>query len=190
MVKVTLNDVLSWRTYEKVRQDRIRRIVEVKNRRRIELGDRLSLLFENRDTVLQQVQEMVYLDRLEKEEDILREIMIYSTLLPCGGKVKASLYVRAHDFRDLDWVYDNLKGIYNSIYLKVGDKLIQGVSEAGREQGRAFATVQYLTFDLEGARSEDVEVHVIHENYRFSTRLDKGLAKTIIEEAYQDCEDP
>ena len=74
--------MLPWREYEKVRKERIRKIAEVKKRRRLELGERLTLLFENRDTVLHQVQEMVYLDRLERPEQIRREIEVYSTLLP------------------------------------------------------------------------------------------------------------
>ena len=128
--------MLPRREYERVRKERIRKIVEVKKRRRLELGERLTLLFENRDTVLHQVQEMVYLDRLEKPEQIQREIEVYSTLLPCNGKVKATLYINAKDFDVLSWVFKNLAKIYNSVYLKVGDKLIQGVPEAGREQGR------------------------------------------------------
>ncbi|ACP56559.1 DUF3501 family protein [Saccharolobus islandicus] len=188
MVKITLQDILPWETYEKVRMDRIRRIIEIKSKRRIELGDRLTLLFENRDTVLQQIQEMVYLDKKGKKEDILEEIRIYSTLLPCDGKIKASLYIHSYDFKDLDWVYDNLRGIYNSIFLKVGNKLIQGIPEGGREQGREFSTVQYLTFDLEGEKSTDMEVHVIHENYRYSTKIDKSLAEDLIREAYDVCE--
>jgi hypothetical protein len=179
--------VLPWREYERVRKERIRKIVEVKKRRRLELGERLTLLFENRDTVLHQVQEMVYLDRLEKPEQIQREIEVYSTLLPCNGKVKATLYINAKDFDDLSWVFKNLAKIYNSVYLKVGDKLIQGVPEAGREQGEAFSTVQYLTFDLEGVRSTDMEVHVIHENYRYSVKVPEELARELIREAYEEC---
>jgi hypothetical protein len=55
--------------------------------------------------VLHQVQEMVYLDRLEKPEQIRREIEVYSTLLPCDGKVRATLYINAKDFDDLSWVF-------------------------------------------------------------------------------------
>ena len=187
MAKITLADVLPWREYEKVRQERIKWIVEVKKRRRVELGDRLTLLFENRDTVLQQIQEMVYMDRLERREDIEREIRIYSDLLPCGGKIKATLYINAYDQQDLAKVFRELKGIYNSVFLRVGDKLVQGVPEAGREQGEAFSTVQYLTFDLEGARSDDIEVHVLHENYRVSKKVDRELAQELIREAYEEC---
>ncbi|MFP3233882.1 MAG: DUF3501 family protein [Sulfolobaceae archaeon] len=187
MGKITLDDIIPWNEYAKIRMERVKFIVKVKSRRRIDLGNRLTLLFENRDTVLQQIQEMVYLDKLEKKEDIEREIKIYSDLLPCGGKIKATLYINAFDQEDLLKVFKELKGIYNSVFLKVGDKLIQGMPEAGREQGEAFSTVQYLTFDLEGAKSDDIEVHVIHENYRVSKKLDMDLARELIKEAYEEC---
>ena len=187
MGKITIDDIIPWNEYAEIRMERVKLIVKVKSRRRIDLGNRLTLLFENRDTVVQQIQEMVYLDRLEKKEDIEREIKIYSDLLPCGGKIKATLYINAFDQEDLLKVFKELKGIYNSVFLKVGDKLIQGIPEAGREQGEAFSTVQYLTFDLEGAKSDDIEVHVIHENYRVSKKLDKDLARQLIKEAYEEC---
>ncbi|AAY81560.1 fructose-bisphosphate aldolase [Sulfolobus acidocaldarius] len=152
------------------------------------LGDRLSLLFENRDTVAHQIQEMIYLDKLYKKEDILREIQVYSTLLPCNGKLKATLYIHAYDFKDLDWVFDNLGGIYNEVYLKVGSKLIQGEPEGGREQGREFSTVQYLIFDLQGEKSTDMELQVLHKNYKYTVKLDKKLAEDLIKDAYEVCE--
>ncbi|MEM3330049.1 MAG: DUF3501 family protein, partial [Saccharolobus sp.] len=71
---------------------------------------------------------------------------------------------------------------------KVGNKLIQGIPEAGREQGREFSTVQYLYFNLEGEKSTDIEVHVLHEKYRYSTKIDKQLAEELIKEAYDICE--
>ncbi|MCY0883313.1 MAG: DUF3501 family protein, partial [Acidianus infernus] len=52
MVSITIKDVLPWREYEKIRMNEIRKISEIKKSRRVELGDRLSLLFENKDTVL------------------------------------------------------------------------------------------------------------------------------------------
>ncbi|BAB67478.1 MULTISPECIES: DUF3501 family protein [Sulfurisphaera] len=187
MVKITVQDIIPWKEYEKIRMEKIRRIAQIKDKRRVELGDRLTLLFENRDTVLHQIQEMVYLDRLEDEKDIQHEINVYSSLLPCNGKIKATLYINAYDFNDLKKVFSELKGIYNSVFLKVGEKLIQGEPEAGREQGDEFSTVQYLTFDLEGEKSTQIEVFVLHENYKVSKKLPEDLAKELIEEAYEEC---
>ncbi|BFH72767.1 DUF3501 family protein [Sulfurisphaera javensis] len=187
MSKISISDIIPWKEYEKIRMERIKWISQVKEKRRIELGDRLTLLFENKDTVLHQIQEMVYLDRLENEKEIEHEIKVYSSLLPCDGKIKATLYINAYDFNDLKKVFKELKGIYNSVFLKVGDKLIQGEPEGGREQGDEFSTVQYLTFDLEGAKSTDIEVIVLHENYKVNKKLPEELAKQLIEEAYESC---
>ncbi|AWR96305.1 DUF3501 family protein [Acidianus sulfidivorans JP7] len=186
-MQITPADILLWNEYEKVRSDRIKRITEIKKRRRIELGDRLGLLFENRDTVLHQIQEMVYLDKLTKTSDIEEEIKTYYTWLPCNGKVKATLYIYAKDEKDLENVFNTLPGIYNSVFLKVGRKLVQGEPENGRDQGHAFSTVQPLTFDLEGEKSTDIEVNVLHENYKVKVKVPEDLAKEIIEEAYTEC---
>ncbi|ABP94471.1 MULTISPECIES: DUF3501 family protein [Metallosphaera] len=167
--------------------ERVRRSAQLKKGRRIELGDRMSILFENKDTVLQQIQEMVYLDKLSKPEDIKREIDIYSSLLPCNGKIKASLYIYAENEDDLRKVFKTLPKIYDSIFMKVGNKLIKGEPEAGREQGEEFSTVQFLTFDLENSRDTNMEVLVIHENYRVNAKVDEALAKKLIEEAYSEC---
>ncbi|WP_373286758.1 DUF3501 family protein [Sulfodiicoccus acidiphilus] len=165
----------------------MKRIIEIKRGRRFELGDRLTLLFENVDTVAQQVQEMIYLDKLEDEKEIARTYRIYSTLLPCDGKVKATLYINAENEEDLRKVFKTLKGIYNSIYLKIGGKLIHGEPEGGREQGDEFSTVQYLTFDV-GESSGEMEIVVDHPNYKVSVKLPEDLAKKLVEEAKEPCQ--
>ncbi len=181
---ISESEILPWRDYAKVRSQKYKEMADYKAKRRVELGERLSLIFENRETVLFQIQEMVYLDKLEDQASIRKEIAIYSTMIPCDGKLKATLFIHAWNENDLREVFRKLKGIYNSVFLKVGGKLIQGDPEAGREQGDEFSTVQYLTFDLEGSRSEDIEVLILHENYRVSTKLPKELAREVISEAY------
>lgn len=185
MIKV--DEILPWYEYQKIRYERIKKMAELKKSRRLELGEKLGLLFENKDTVLHQIQEMVYLDKLSKPEDIQREIQIYSTWLPCNGKIKATLYIYVENMKQLDEVFDTLPGIYNSIFLRVGKKLIQGDPENGRDQGREFSTVQPLTFDLEGEKSEDMEVHVIHQNYKVKIKVPEELSKRLIQEAYEEC---
>lgn len=188
MVKISAKDFLPWREYEKIRSQRISYIAELKKKRRIELGDRLTLLFENKEIVMHQIQEMIYLDRLERDSDIEREIRVYSPLLPCGGKIKATLYIHAYDQKDLDWVYKNLRGVYNNVILKVGNIMVLGEPEPGRETEDAFSTVQYLTFNLNGLKDTNLEIIVKHPNYNYSKKIDKELAETLIKEAYEDCE--
>ncbi|WP_230952852.1 DUF3501 family protein, partial [Sulfolobus acidocaldarius] len=58
----------------------------------------------------------------------------------------------------------------------------------GREQGREFSTVQYLIFDLQGEKSTDMELQVLHKNYKYTVKLDKKLAEDLIKDAYEVCE--
>jgi len=181
-----LDKIIPWKEYERIRNERIKRIIEIKNDRRIELGERLTLLFENAETVLHQVQEMVYLDKIEDRNELLRTYNIYSTLIPCDGKIKATLYINTENEEDLRKVFRTLKGIYNSVYLRINDKLIHGEPEGGREQGDEFSTVQYLTFDPQGEKGR-VEVLVDHPNYKASVTLPDKLVEKLFQESSETC---
>ncbi|BCU66773.1 fructose-bisphosphate aldolase [Sulfolobales archaeon HS-7] len=178
---------MNWKDYEKVRMERYKQIAEIKRDRRFELGKRLTLLFENKETVIHQIQEMIYLDKLEKEDDIKREIELYSTMIPCNNLIKATLFINAWNEADLKEVFRTLRGIYNSIFLKIGDKLIQGVPEKGREQGEEFSTVQYLFFDISSASPSTAKILVLHENYREEANIPDPLLKLLFKEASIDC---
>ena len=69
MKKVDLDDISGNAAYEKVREKSRQRVIELKRRRRISVGDQVSLVFENRDTVIFQIQEMM---RAEKISDLTR----------------------------------------------------------------------------------------------------------------------
>lgn len=178
---------MDWRSYEKVRMQRYSEMSVYNSTRRVSLGDRLSLIFENRRTVLHQIQEMVYLDKLEKPESISHEIEVYSTMIPCNGHVKATLFINAFSEDDLRRVFDDLSGIYDCIYLVLDHSRIHGEPEAGRTQGKEFSTVQFLTFNLGGEKSENLAVEVDHRNYKFSAKLSGDLPRQVISEAYQPC---
>ncbi|MEM3857619.1 MAG: DUF3501 family protein, partial [Thermoprotei archaeon] len=80
---ITEDQIMDWRTYEKIRSQKYQEISSYNLKRRVQLGDRLSLLFESSASVLHQIQEMVYLDKLDDRDKIRHEIGLYSTLIPC-----------------------------------------------------------------------------------------------------------
>ena len=73
MRKVVIDDILGSASYEIVRQDFRRRIIELKKKRRVSIGNKVSLLFENRDTVIFQIQEMLRVERIS-DLDKIREV--------------------------------------------------------------------------------------------------------------------
>ena len=82
MRKITLDDVKNLHEYELIRDDWRKDVIAVKARRRVLLGDIMSLLFENRLTVLNQVQEMCRAERLAKPEAVQQEIDVYNDARP------------------------------------------------------------------------------------------------------------
>ena len=90
MERIRADDVLDLVAYEKARDTMLARIIQLKTRRRISLGDNLTLLFENRDTVLFQIQEMVRTERIVKEEAVAQEVETYNALIPDPGELSAT----------------------------------------------------------------------------------------------------
>ena len=83
--KVELKDVLNFFEYEKVRAEMRERVIELKRVRRVTVGRYLSFVFENRDTVLFQIQEMCRVERITDDARVQDELDVYNALLPSPG---------------------------------------------------------------------------------------------------------
>ena len=83
------SEILNLVEYEKVRDVRRRRIVELKKARRVAVGRYLTFVFENRDTVWFQIQEMMRAERIVDDAKIAEEVEVYNTLLPRPGELSA-----------------------------------------------------------------------------------------------------
>ena len=90
---VTVNDIIGLERYEKMRDEFRRRIIELKQRRRVAVGDRITLVFENHDTVLFQIQEMLRAERIADVDRIREEIEVYNELIPAEGELSATLLI-------------------------------------------------------------------------------------------------
>ena len=91
--KIELKDVVNFFEYEKVRDAMRARIIELKRRRRVSVGSHLSLVFENRDTLLFQIQEMCRVERITDDARVQDELDVYNALLPRPGELSATLFI-------------------------------------------------------------------------------------------------
>ena len=87
MQKVTLDEIVGSERYEKIRDDFRRRIIELKKHRRLSVGDRITFVFENHETVLFQIQEMLRAERITDLDKIREEIAVYNELVPDPGEL-------------------------------------------------------------------------------------------------------
>ena len=101
MDKIRLQDVVNFFEYEKVREARRAHVIELKRRRRVPVGHHLSFVFENRDTVLFQIQEMCRAERIAADTKVQEEIDVYNALLPGPRELSATLFIEIEDIEEL-----------------------------------------------------------------------------------------
>jgi hypothetical protein len=97
MKKIALDDILGFSAYEKVRQEYRQQIIDKKKSRRVAVGDKVSLVFENRDTVIFQIQEMLRAERISDLDKIREEIAVYNELIPNPGELSATMFLEIED---------------------------------------------------------------------------------------------
>src|SRR5687767_2837834 len=97
MKHVERSEILSLGDYEQVRPQFRARVMGEKKRRRASLGDHMSVVFENRDTVLLQVQEMLRTERITGAEAIAHELETYNELVPGENELSMTLFIEIAD---------------------------------------------------------------------------------------------
>ena len=121
MNKVTLTDIVGNAAYEKMRDKLRQRIIELKRHRRVSVGDKVTLVFENRDTVIFQIQEMMRAEKISDLDKIREEIEVYNELIPAPGELSATLFLEIEDQTHLREDLLKFLGIDESVYFKVGN---------------------------------------------------------------------
>ncbi len=190
MEKIRFEDVKNLYEYEKVRDAFRREIIALKRRRRVPVGDRLSFVFENRQTVLFQIQEMIRAERLVADERVQDEIDVYNDLIPGPGELSATMLIEIEEKSQIQPVLDNLMGIDSEehVWLQIGrEHAVPGQFEAGHSKEDKIAAVHFVRFALpEAARRafarEPVALVVEHPNYRVRTELGPEIRRELLED--------
>ena len=190
MKKIELDDVKNLHEYEKVRDAFRREIIALKTRRRVAVGDRLSFVFENRRTVLFQIQEMVRAERIVADHRVQDEIDVYNELIPDPGELSATMLIEIEDQSQIKPELDRFMGIDSGqhVWLQIGrDWAVPGQFEAGHSKEDKLAAVHFVRFALPApARAafarEPVAVVVEHPSYRARAELSSDVRAALLED--------
>jgi hypothetical protein len=154
--KIQLKDVLNFFEYEKVRAAMRERVIELKRLRRVTVGEHLSFVFENRDTVLFQIQEMCRVERITDDARVQDEIDVYNALLPGPGELSATLFIEITDKDQIQPVLDSFMGIDSggtdgspTVWVQVGkDFAVPAEFEVGHsdEEKGKLSAVHFVRF--------------------------------------------
>jgi hypothetical protein len=188
MNKVALEDIVGNAAYERERQQRRQRVIDLKRDRRVSVGDKVTLVFENRDTVIFQIQEMMRAEKISDLDKIREEIEVYNELIPAPGELSATLFLEIEDQTHLREELLKFLGIDESVYLKVGNHSIHARFEEGRSKEDKISAVQYVKFPFSEAilrafvQGEPAELVIDHPNYRAQAVLDPGARQSLVED--------
>jgi len=182
MDKLKTTDLLSLEEYDKQREDIKKDLLSHKKNRSVLIGDNVVLLFEDYLTIKYQVQEMLRIEKIFNQKEIQEEIDAYSSLIPDGDNLKATMLIMYPDVDERKIMLNKLHNLENLIWLSIdGSKKIIAVSDEDLERTRDEKTsaVHFLRFQLTKNDiklfkvSENIEFGVNHDNYSQSVKISK-----------------
>ncbi len=147
--RVDRSEVLPLGEYEAVRPHFRNRIIEAKKRRIVHVGPQIYGVFENHDSVLLQIQEMLRTERITREDGIQHEIDTYNELVPGADQLSLTLYVAIPDKDERDRTLVALAGLEKKVALAIDGVTVPAKADprAGAREDRTTA-VHYFLFDL------------------------------------------
>ncbi|HEV3134828.1 MAG TPA: DUF3501 family protein [Acidimicrobiia bacterium] len=190
MRKLTIDDIKDLREYERERDEFRRHIVEMKKRRRVQLGDLLTITFENTDTMRFQVQEMARIERMLTDEQIRTELDTYNQLIPGPNELSGTLFVEIDNKERLyEWL-PKLVGIQRavSIWLHDGSSVPSTPEDEERlTREETTTTVHYLKFSftpeqVDAFAAGPVRIVVDHPNYNAVVELAEEQRSELVED--------
>jgi hypothetical protein len=121
MAKLAMDDIADLRAYEREREEFRTRVIALKKRRRVHVGPVVTFVFENRDTIRFQIQEMARVEKLISDEAIQTELDVYNPLIPDAGQVSATLFIELTSDDELREWLPKLVGIEAAPALRLGE---------------------------------------------------------------------
>jgi len=164
-------------------------MIALKRKRRVSVGPRVTLTFENRDTVIYQIQEMVRVENITDPEKIQNEIDVYNELIPDPHCLSATLFIEISDNLQIREILDSLQGLDadETVLLRIGAETVPAQFEPGHSKDDRISAVHYVRFCLsfDQARkfkNSQVEIHVQHPNYKISIALTSEQKEEIVKD--------
>ena len=171
MRKIQLDDILDIAKYEAIREEHRKEILKLKARRRIFVGPRITLAFENYDTMLYQVHEMMRAERIVKEEAIQAEVDVYNDLVPDARQLSATMFIATGNKDDDLAFLRKIDGLPEHSFLKINSEKITPEYDPTQIDDGRMSAVQYVKFNLseeQAAQFSNGAAAVLgfdHENY-------------------------
>ena len=182
-------DIIPLDIYTSKRKELRKKIVEFKKDRRIPLGPYATFYFESYETMLAQVQEMLYIEK-GGDEQLKDELAAYNPLVPNGKELTATLMFEIDNPVSRAAFLGKVGGIEEKVYMRVNGDLIKAVPEEDVDrtsaEGKA-SSVQFIHFKFNNEQienfklySSNIEIGIDHKEYSHSTKLKEKTVQSLL----------
>lgn len=183
---VRLEEIIGLGRYEERRHEIRKRIIELKKRRRVVVGDKVSFVFENHDTVWFQIQEMLRAEHIVDLDRVREEIEVYNALLPGPQELSATMFLEITDLSRVREELLRFLGIDECVRLELGSLSLPGVFEPGRAKEDKLSAVQYVRFvcppevpSLLRDSRVGAQLVIDHANYRAAAPIPQEVRESL-----------
>ena len=188
---ITESDVIDIDSYIKDRDSIKKKIKEHKNNRRVHVGPHATFYFESFDTMLYQVQEMLYIERGGREQ-LQDELKAYNPLIPTGKSLVVTLMFEIDNPNVRKKFLNSIGGIEKNTFIQIGEQKIYSRAEDDtdrtNEEGKT-SSVHFLHFDFDESQIKlfsdmnlDVSLGFDHENHKHISILSSTTKKSLVED--------
>ena len=178
--EIQKEDIMPLEAYTKNRKELRKNIVNFKKNRRIALGPYATFYFESYETMLAQVQEMLYIEK-GGDEQLKDELIAYNPLVPNGKELVATLMFEIDNPVTRAAFLGKVGGIEEKVFIKIDGEVIKAIPEVDVDRtsadGKA-SSVQFVHFKLNDeqikkfkSEGADVEIGMDHKEYSHTTKL-------------------
>ena len=185
--EIQKEDIMPLDVYMKNRKELRKNIVNFKKDRRIALGPYATFYFESYETMLAQVQEMLYIEK-GGEEQLKDELIAYNPLIPNGKELIATLMFEIDNPVSRAAFLGKVGGIEDMVFMKVDGEVVKAVPENDVDrtsaEGKA-SSVQFIHFKLKDKQiskfnnSSEIEIGINHKEYSHTTQLNEDTIKSL-----------
>jgi len=187
MKPLAIGELVGLDAYEELREAYRARVMAHKAHRRLAVGDRVTLVFENRETIRFQVQEMMRIERLRDPERVQAELDVYNELVPGEAELSATLLIEITDPAEIRAGLDRLRGLDERVLLVLGSRRVRARFDERQLDAERISAVHYLRFGLaaeDAAALRDplapARIAIEHPHYRATAELPAALRASLL----------
>ena len=188
--EIVKDDIIPLDIYTKQRKGLRKSLLEFKKNRRISLGPYATFYFENYETMLAQIQEMLHIEK-GGDEQLKDELAAYNPLIPKGSELVATVMFEIDNPITRADFLTKVGGIEKNFYIKFKDENITASPEKDVDRtssdGKA-SSVHFVHFQFSDKQiskfkeSNNITIGIDHKIYNHSSVISPDIKKILIED--------